>query len=507
VNSTDNIKTGALISYIGILLNIIAGLIYTPWMIKQIGASDYGLYALTTTIIGYFLLDFGLGNSISRFISKYRAEDRPEDISNFLGIVYKLYLFISIIIVIFLVVIYLLIGKIFLELTALEIDRLKVVYIIAGFFSVVSFPFNTLNGILISYEKFVPLKLSEIMQKIITIVIMVIALLCGKGLYTLVIVNGIVGVIVICYKFFVIKKYININVNWKYKNKALIIGILSFSLWITVVGIADQLIINFPTIALGAFSGTSAITIYALGRMIHGYVWTFGYAINGLFMPKVSKICLREDRKDQLEQLMIKVGRIQLLVIGCIISGFIVLGKEFVYLWMGNGFEDLYWISILLILPHIVILTEEIANSAMFFDNVVKYKAVVYIMSSIVSVTISCIFARKLGAIGASIGVFIGYIIFNIFVLNVVYYKKMDIDIINFFKKCHLKILPYIFCIILIGALINKFFIAAQWSLLGLKGCAFVLIYVVINWLFTMNNEEKEIINGVINALLRRRTN
>ncbi len=503
MNGTGNIKTGALISYIGILLNIIAGLIYTPWMIKQIGASDFGLYALTSTIIGYFLLDFGLGNSISRFISKYRAEDRLEDISNFLGTVYKLYLFISIIIAIILVIFYFLIGSIFLEFTALEINRLKVVYIIAGFFSIVSFPFNTLNGILISYEKFVPLKLSEIMQKIITIIIVVIALLYGKGLYTLVLVNGIAGVIVIYYKLCMIKKYINININWKYKNKSLIIGIFSFSLWITVVVTSDQLIINYPTIALGALSGTSAVTVYALGRMIHGYVWSFGYAINGLFMPRVSKICLMEDRKDQLEQLMIKVGRIQLLIIGCIISGFIVLGKEFIYLWMGNGYEDVYWIAVFLILPHAILLTQEIASTALYVDNFVKYRAIVYIFCVIVSVTISHVFAGFLGAIGASIGVFVGYMIFNL-IINIIYHKKLDIDIIKFFKECHVKILPFTLCSILTGMLINRYFIATHWFLLCLKGCVFVIVYVVINWLFTMDNKEKEIISGGINALLRR---
>ena len=34
------IKFGALLSYLSIALNIAAGLIYTPWMLSQIGESD-----------------------------------------------------------------------------------------------------------------------------------------------------------------------------------------------------------------------------------------------------------------------------------------------------------------------------------------------------------------------------------------------------------------------------------------------------------------------------------
>ena len=71
---TKQIKFGALISYFAIAFNIIAGLIYTPWMVSQIGKSDYGLYTLANSLITLFLVDFGLGQAVSRYVSKYRAE-------------------------------------------------------------------------------------------------------------------------------------------------------------------------------------------------------------------------------------------------------------------------------------------------------------------------------------------------------------------------------------------------------------------------------------------------
>ncbi len=43
-------------SYTAVFVNIIAGLVYTPWMISQIGQADYGLYALALSVIVFLLL-------------------------------------------------------------------------------------------------------------------------------------------------------------------------------------------------------------------------------------------------------------------------------------------------------------------------------------------------------------------------------------------------------------------------------------------------------------------
>ena len=74
MNSSKQIKLGALMSYFAIAFNMIAGLIYTPWMISEIGSSNYGLYTLATSLITLFVMDFGMSAAVTRFISKYRAE-------------------------------------------------------------------------------------------------------------------------------------------------------------------------------------------------------------------------------------------------------------------------------------------------------------------------------------------------------------------------------------------------------------------------------------------------
>ena len=78
-------KTGAILSYSSVVFNTVAGLIYTPWMISCIGADDYDLYTLALSVVNFFLLDFGLGDSVSRFLSKYYAEENYSAVAEFWG--------------------------------------------------------------------------------------------------------------------------------------------------------------------------------------------------------------------------------------------------------------------------------------------------------------------------------------------------------------------------------------------------------------------------------------
>ena len=184
----SSIKKGALIGYLTIFINIVTGLLYTPWMIRQIGVSDYGLYTLISSFISYFLLDFGLGTAVSRYVSKYREEGKFEEIGRILSIIVKVFAIIDFIIFALLFVCFFYISEIFTGLTPDEIEKFKVIYCIAGFFSLLTFPFSYLNGILIAFEKFVTLKRCDLVHRILVVTLVVLCLIKGWGLYALVVV-------------------------------------------------------------------------------------------------------------------------------------------------------------------------------------------------------------------------------------------------------------------------------------------------------------------------------
>ena len=78
-------KTGALLSYVSIIVSTLVQLLYTPFLISRLGQSEYGLYSLIASIIGYLtVLDLGFGNAIIVYTSKYRAEKKYDEEKNYM---------------------------------------------------------------------------------------------------------------------------------------------------------------------------------------------------------------------------------------------------------------------------------------------------------------------------------------------------------------------------------------------------------------------------------------
>ena len=202
----NQIKLGAIISYIALFVNIIIGLVYTPWLITSIGKADYGLYTLAMSIISLLAFDFGLGSATTKFVSQFLAEDRQDKVDRLMGTIYRLYLYIDIIILVVLGVLYFFLPTIYTGLTPEELDKFSTIFLIAAFYCVISFPFIPQNGILTSYEKFVQLKLCDLFHKIFIVVSMSACLLFGYGLFALVFINALSGILTIVLKQWVISK-------------------------------------------------------------------------------------------------------------------------------------------------------------------------------------------------------------------------------------------------------------------------------------------------------------
>lgn len=491
INSPNQIKIGAILSYLSIGINIIAGLIYTPWMVDTIGKSDYGLYTLSNSLITLFLVDFGLSSAVSRYVAKYRAEERQDKVDNFLGVVYKLYLIIDAVIFAALVIIYFCIDSIYVKLTPAELEKFKVVYLISASFAVINFPFVTFNGILNSYEKFIPLKLADVIYRLLLVAITVVTLLFGGGLYGLVAAHAIVSLIVVAYKWMVIKKQIALKINWKYSDASLYKDIFGFSMWVTISSLAQRLVFNITPSILGAVASSAAIAVFGIVTTIEGYTYTITTAINGMFMPKISRIYERGEEKDELMPLMLSVGKFQYAINGLIVAGFAVVGKEFINLWMGPTYLDAYYGILLVIIPGLFFNSMQIANTAMVVRKKVNLQAWVNLGMGVVNVLLSIILSSYFGVIGACISISIAYMLRAV-VLLIIYKRVLEIDMASFVINCYFRMGVPIIITILLGFLMNSLLSKGGWIVLAAKGLVILGIYAAVTLLLGLNPEERD---------------
>ena len=377
-----------------------------------------------------------------------------------------------------LTVLFFFIDRIYVKLTPDELEKFKVVYLISASFAVINFPFVTLNGILNSYEEFIHLKFADVIYRVLLIAMTVVALLMGQGLYALVTVHAIVGVIIIAYKLIVLKRCVDLKINWKYSDRSLCKDIFGFSIWVTISTLAQRLVFNITPSILGAVANSAAIAVFGIVTTIEGYAYTFTTAINGMFMPRISRIYEQGHENEELMPLLMNVGKFQYALNGLIVAGFAVVGKAFINLWMD---------------PRLFFNSLQIANTAMIVRRKVNLQAWINLGMGIINVVLSLFLSREFGVIGACVSIFIAYMIRAVALLSV-YKKVLKLDMTAFVKNCYVRMSIPILVTVGLGILMNRFIADNGWLVLCGKGIAVLVVYALTIFVFGLTRNERKTI-------------
>lgn len=499
MNSGKQIKVGATISYVALLINILVTIFYTPWMVNKIGRENYGLYTLAISLISVFMLDFGLSSAVARFISKYRAENSIDKIEQFVGAVFKLYFLIDIVLLVVLIVIFVFLETIYKGLSSSELRLFKILYLIVAGFNLISFPMTPLSGILSAYEKFAQLKICDLFNKLFTVVAVVCVLLLDFGVVTVVFANAMIGISTIIIKLIIIKKFVPIHIHLRTVDTKIYKEIFSFSLWTTFISIAQRLTYNMAPSILAMTSGSIAVALYSPASAIGSYYFNIAVAINGLFLPTISRM-ISEHKEEHILNLMIKVGRYQTFILGLILVGFFCVGDIFMILWMGEDFYNSYYCTILIMIPALFEYSQQIANTTIVAKNYVKNQALLVIFTSVLGCILSFILSQHWKEIGTCIALCVVGLA-NVYGLNKIHKKKLGINIASFYRQCYGKIFGSLVLAGLIGRILVLLIPINGLIGLIIKGIIIIVLYCVLIWLFSMNQEEKVIIKKLIHKL------
>ncbi len=291
--------------------------------------------------------------------------------------------------------------------------------------------------------------------------------------------------------------HLTLKINWKYSDFSLYKDIFGFSIWVTISSLAQRLVFNITPSILGTVASSAAIALFGIVATIEGYTYTITTAINGMFMPKISRIYERGGEKDELMPLMLSVGKFQYAINGFIVAGFAVVGKEFINLWMGPTYLDAYYGILLVIIPGLFFNSMQIANTAMIVRKKVNLQAWVNLGMGMVNVLLSIILSSYFGVIGACISISIAYMLRAV-VLLFIYKRVLKIDMASFVVNCYFRMGIPIIITIMLRFLMNSLLPNGGWLVLAAKGVVIVGIYAVVTLLLGLNSEER-------NKLLRRK--
>lgn len=490
----SQLKAGAALNYVVIVLNMLVGLLYTPYMLRMMGQSEYGLYSLVASVISYLtVLDLGLGNAIVRYTAKFRAEGKTTEQYEMFGMFLVLYIVIGLVAFVAGLGLYFNVDTLFgATMTLEELDKARVMMIFLIFNLAVTFPMSIFGSITTAYEHFVFPKVVNIIRIFLNTAIMICLLEMGYKAVAMVVLQTIFNLLTLVINYVYCKSKLHIKIYFRNFKWGFLKEVAIYSFWIFLNVIMDRIYWSTGQFVLGAFVGTVAVAVFAVAIQIESIFVSFSTAISSVFLPKVTAMVAQKDNSMELSNLFIRTGRIQYIVISLILTGFIVFGRDFIRLWAGTDYESAYPITILFFVSLAIPMIQNLGITILQARNQMKFRSLLYIVIASVSLVFQIVLAKPLGGIGCAIAIAGALFLGQGLIMNIYYHKKQSLDIKSFWMEIlKMSVIPMVMCLCSIFILRNH--MLDGWLSLGSAILLFMLVYIPLFYFFSMNQSERDL--------------
>lgn len=501
----SQLKSGAFLSYVVLALQNMVGLLYTPFMLRMMGKSEYGLYSIAASVVAYLtILDLGFGNAIVRYTAKFRAENKQNEQYEMFGMFFLLYCGIGLIALLAGGVLYWNAENIFdASMTANELSRTKIILALMVFNLAFTFPFSLFGSIITAYERFVFQKVIAIVRIILNTATMIVLLNLGYKAIAMVVVTTVFNVLTLGLNFWYCKHYLKIKLKFAKFKCDFLKEVSIYSLWIFLNAIMDRIYWSTGQFVLGAYAGTVVVAVFAVAIQLEHMYMSFSTAISGVFLPKVTAMVVRESDGRAISDLFIKTGRIQYCVMILVLTGFFLFGRQFVHLWAGEGYDDAYIIAMLFFVPLTVPLIQNLGITILQARNQMKFRSLLYLVISFVSLGAQIPLSKYYGGIGCACAIAGALVLGQILVMNVYYQVKQKIDIIGFWIEIiKMSIVPGILTVLTYCVL--QQYVLDTVAKLAAGIVLYLVVYLPLFFMLSMNAYERDLILTPINKILKR---
>ena len=501
----SQLKIGALLSYVVLALQNLVGLLYTPFMLRMMGKSEYGLYSIAASIVAYLtVLDLGFGNAIVRYTAKYRAEGKIEEQYKMFGMFFLLYCGIGVLTLLAGGVLYLNAENIFdASMTTNELARTKIILALMVFNLAITFPFSLFGSIITAYEQFVFQKVIAIVRVILNTTTMIVLLNLGYKAIAMVVVTTLFNIITLGLNFWYCKHYLKIKLAFARFQWGFLKEVSIYSFWIFLNVVMDRIYWSTGQFVLGAYAGTAVVAVFAIAIQLNHMYMSFSVAISGVFLPKVTAMTVKDSDGKAISDLFIKTGRIQYCVMILILTGFFLFGRQFIHIWAGEGYDDAYFIAMLFFIPLTVPLIQNMGIIILQARNQMKFRSLLYLVISFVSLGAQIPLSKFYGGIGCACAIAGALVLGQIIVMNIYYQVRQKINIVGFwFEIIKMSFVPAALTVLSYYMLQSISLDSVVKLVAGIA--VYLVVYLPLFFTLSMNAYERDLILKPIKKILKK---
>jgi O-antigen/teichoic acid export membrane protein len=457
------ILKNVLSNWVGFAVDALLAFATAPFIVHRLGDSSYGIWILILSISGYYgLLTLGLRPAINKYVSQFHAEGNREDLHSLINSSFFLSLLAAAATLIVSAFVAMAIAQIF-RLPPDLIHAARIVSLIMGLQLALGLISSVFGGVLSGLQRYDIHSLIGIVVGLVRTVL--IFLILGKY-PTLLVISGISFFATACgYALtihYALKQISPFKLSLEIPKKNVLRLLIRYSSITYFVAIGVQLIYYADSVVIAYFLSAAAITYFSIAGNLLAYLRSFVEATTTVLNPAASELAAKGDTR-RLRELIISSAKATLTITLPIAISFIVVGREFITLWMGPQYGISATILVILSISHILSLSQYGTRAILYGLGKHRFVAYTTMIEGVINLGLSLALVKPLGIVGVALGTAIPAVLSDAVWLPVVICRLYSIRIVDYVRQAYLP--PILSAIVFVGSLklLSIFFEPTTW--------------------------------------------
>ncbi|HNS20517.1 MAG TPA: oligosaccharide flippase family protein [Sedimentisphaerales bacterium] len=323
-----------------LMSNAVVAFFLIPFFIGQLGKDSYGVWYLIGDIFRYrILLGMGLNSAINRRIPMYMAKDDEDGIRRTVSTALFFFTIIAIVLAILTLILAAKVGDWF----AIPPELVRAaggLVLVVGLSFAVSTPLQLTTAVLSGLQRYDMVSIVTIVVLAIRTVVTVVLLLRGYGLITLGLIYGLSEVVARGVQHILARRLLPAGyISWQNVDRGLLKEMLFYGMNTFLYAMGTLILCRASTTIIGIFLPPEQITIFSNPTVSVLLLSEFLQAFTAAIKPAVSDLDAR-DNHSGVKLIAFLTQKYSLLVLIPAAAFLIVMGREFLTVWVGDKFDE-----------------------------------------------------------------------------------------------------------------------------------------------------------------------
>lgn len=433
-------------SWLGLIAGIGIAFFLSPFVVGKLGAGWYGVWAVAGQFTGYlYLLDFGVRESIIRYTSKYAARGQSDQLNRVLTSAILIYSSITLLAGI---TVGLCIWGIphWFDLAPEYWRDTRIALFFTGLTIAQTFVFNVFAGVVTGMRRWDIGNAMGVLVNLGRAALLVVFLNAGYGIVAVAAIQffvALVGGIATTIIALSLLRQHRMAFQWQRlgirRFRATARRIFGYGAYVIVNNVGEKIIGASDAIVVGLFLPITAVAHFAVAGSLIGYLKAILSTTAQVFNPLASHLHTLRQGEEMRRALLLGVA-INVIVTLPVAAAFILLGDQFIALWMGKEFARPSG-EVLAVLGGAAALSapQYIVSSVLYGISRHRTIAMLRVVEAAANLALSIALVKWVGLVGVALGTAVPSAVIVVGVLPLIVCPMLGLDLVDYYDRAYLR--------------------------------------------------------------------